>query len=146
MNSSNNNHNKDTKAAKPCPNRCKKWIAYNVRLNKYIQVDTGQIHKCPKWNPIKQQRQQQKTRKQTSEININGDNKYGIKAKQTNRIYRDDKHLQGQDIIHSPADPMDRERRIAEVFKELCELLNQQLACTRIDVFIRKKKFHLGRV
>jgi hypothetical protein len=46
-----NNNIKGIKNVKPCPNGCRTWIAYNERLNRFIEAKSGEIHQCPKWKP-----------------------------------------------------------------------------------------------
>jgi hypothetical protein len=54
--SPNNNGTKELKNIKKCPNHCGTWIAWNARLNRFIQAKTGEIHHCPKWKPNQQQK------------------------------------------------------------------------------------------
>jgi hypothetical protein len=49
--SSNNNNTKGLKNIKKCPNHCGTWIAYNERLNRFVEAKSGEIHRCPKWKP-----------------------------------------------------------------------------------------------
>jgi hypothetical protein len=47
----NNNKSRLHKNVKPCPNHCRTWIAYNEHLNRFVEVKSGEIHRCPKWKP-----------------------------------------------------------------------------------------------
>lgn len=51
-----NNNTKRLKNIKKCPNRCGTWIAYNQKLNRFVQAKTGEIHHCPKWKPNQQRK------------------------------------------------------------------------------------------
>lgn len=54
---SNNNNTKWLKNVRPCINNCRTWISWNALIGRYIEVKTGEIHRCPKWRPnSKQQR------------------------------------------------------------------------------------------